>query len=113
MSDTDERSRTRGRLGWPSIALLVGVATLISLAAGLVAGRDLAVAQAAVDRKMLNDTSAQTRMLSEQMATQTGINIGQTVRLDQLERQHAELISRLNSLIDIMWKDEIRREGRR
>lgn len=113
MNDDRERTRTRWRMGWPAVGTMVGIVGLLSLATGFVAGHDAEVTQAAVDRKMLIDNDAKVEALSERMGEHLATDAVQDSRLKLLEQQHSELMARLNSLLDIMWKDEIRREGRR
>jgi len=113
IDEGEDRKHTRWRLGWPAVSAIVGVMGIAALGTGYVAGRDAAVERAAIDRKVLYENAETIEALRKQMAGRMEIDAVQNIRLDLMEKQHSELMARLNSLLDIMWKDEIRREGRR
>jgi hypothetical protein len=108
----DERVKTRWRLGWPAVSAIVAVIGTCSLGGGYLAGRDATVAEAAVDRKRLADVETKATAGADEIGRRVVADAVQDSRLAELERQHEELIRRLNALIDIMWKDQIAREKR-
>lgn len=99
----------RKRLGW--IITGVGLATTLvsvglayaSYVRGIRTGEDQAVAQAAIAQKRLADVEVQAAAVADQMDDRLVVDAVQDTRLLALEKQHTELIGRLNKLIDVLW----------
>jgi hypothetical protein len=88
------------------VALIVAVGAYF-------AGRDAAVSNAAVAAERLDRVTAEAEAIRGEMTSQAIVDATQNQRLYQLEEQHRELMQRLGALVDVMWKDEIRRQERR
>lgn len=102
---------------WKWILPLVATAimTALSLASfygGVQRGRDEAVSHAAVDAKRLADVEGKAQATEIRMGERLIVDAVQDNRLDGLEKRQAEVLEKLGQLVDIMWKDEARRQGR-
>jgi len=84
-----------------------------------VAGRDAQITQSAQDHAMLMDTSSEADALGIRMSERIAVDASHQAQIDELRRQHQEVIGavqratdRVDQLLQILWKDELRRQGR-
>lgn len=82
------------------MAVLIAAMTA---ATAYVAGRDAAVGQAAVDQKRLADVEVRAQAASDGLVAGVLSDTKQDMRIEALERQHSEVMERLNRLIDVLW----------
>ena len=93
-------------------SVILAFVSVASFYGGIQRGREETVSHAAVDAKRLADVEGKATAVETKMGERIVVDAVQNTRLDNLEARQAEVLDKLGQLVDIMWKDEARRQGR-